>query len=546
MAILHDDSASGHLGIDKTEGRFLEAFYWPNIKKIIAWYIKQCEKCEIFKTPKENSRTPLQPIVSHRILELLVIDFIGPISISRQDNRYILSMIDHFSKYAVTFATSRQDTQTVISCLKKFFTKFGPVERILTDNDRSFISKEFMEFAKTWSIKKSTSTAYHAQTQELCEKWNGTIVQILKRYVNDTAETWDENLDMATYAYNTAIQRTNGMTPYEVMFGKKVNTSISFLLSRKNLSESDYLMTLQLDISKINHIITENQEAAHLQIKEKYDRKRGKAFKVGEQVMLFNPFIKLRESKKFATHYKGPYIIEKKQSETNYVLQPLKEGLREEIVHQNRLKRSFSKVETMQRPANTKEIEEVKSKWEELMKFLLPTPNVTTATTTDSDGEWWEVQISTTCSMPRQLVGTEKSDNTKLVDITSQKDEIMGAMAEKTTTEFTTIGETNILPQQEITDGRLMNTPSTDIPTLVPSPDTVDFKTPASHKTSTPVEQRLDEEFNQLRQFEEHESNELTHEAEEQSASTDDLGDEDADTESLYEPAREITPVPSR
>ena len=53
LAMLHDDSASGHLGIDKTEGRFLEAFYWPNVKKIIAWHIKQCEKCEIFKTPKK-------------------------------------------------------------------------------------------------------------------------------------------------------------------------------------------------------------------------------------------------------------------------------------------------------------------------------------------------------------------------------------------------------------------------------------------------------------------------------------------------------------
>ena len=107
----------------------------------------------------------MQPIVSHHILELLVIDFIGPISTSKKGNRYILSTIDHFSKYAVAFATSRQDTQTVISCLKKFFAKFGPVERILSDNGRSFISKELLEFSKTWGVRKSTSTAYHAQTQ---------------------------------------------------------------------------------------------------------------------------------------------------------------------------------------------------------------------------------------------------------------------------------------------------------------------------------------------------------------------------------------------
>ena len=96
-----------------------------------------------------------------------------------------------------------------------------------------------------------------------------------------------------------------------------------------------------------------------------------------------------------------------------------------------------------------------------------------------------------------------------------------------------------------MTDGRLTNTLSTDIPTLVPSPDTADFKTPASHRASTPVEQRLDEEFNQLLQFEEHEYNELTYGAEE-SALQDDLDDEDADTELLYEPAREITTIPPR
>ena len=56
--------------------------------------------------------------------------------------------------------------------------------------------------------------------------------------------------------------------------------------------------------------MTENQEAARLQIKEIYDKKSGKAFEAGEQVMLFNPAVKLGESKKFAAHYKGPYVTE--------------------------------------------------------------------------------------------------------------------------------------------------------------------------------------------------------------------------------------------
>ena len=148
LAMLHDDSTSGHLGIDKTEGRFLEAFYWPNMKKIMAWYIKQCEKCEIFKTPKKNSTEPLQPIVSHRILELLVIDFIRPVSTSRQGNRYILSMIDHFSKYAMAFATSRHGTQTVISCLMKILQNLVLSKEYLQTRDEALFLKS------SWNLQK--------------------------------------------------------------------------------------------------------------------------------------------------------------------------------------------------------------------------------------------------------------------------------------------------------------------------------------------------------------------------------------------------------
>ena len=66
-------------------------------------------------------------------------------------------MIDHFSKYAAAFPTNRQDTPTAIACLNQLFARFGPVEKILSDNGRSFVSKEFIEFFKTWSIKNSLS-----------------------------------------------------------------------------------------------------------------------------------------------------------------------------------------------------------------------------------------------------------------------------------------------------------------------------------------------------------------------------------------------------
>ena len=53
---------------------------------------------------------------------------------------------------------------------------------------------------------------------------------------------------------------------------------------------------------------------------------------------LCNPAVKLRGSKKFSVSFRGPYEIVSKQGETNCTIKPLRPGLREETVHQNKLK----------------------------------------------------------------------------------------------------------------------------------------------------------------------------------------------------------------
>ena len=92
--------------------------------------------------PKENTIAPLKPIETNRVLELLVMDYIGPLPITNNGNQYFITMIDHFSNFRVAFPTNRQDSQIVILCLQQFVSSYGPVERILTDNRRSFVYKK--------------------------------------------------------------------------------------------------------------------------------------------------------------------------------------------------------------------------------------------------------------------------------------------------------------------------------------------------------------------------------------------------------------------
>ena len=48
--------------------------------------------------------------------------------------------------------------------------------------------------------------SYHPEMQGLEERFNGKIISILKRYIYEMSDTWDENLPLTTFAFNTSIQ----------------------------------------------------------------------------------------------------------------------------------------------------------------------------------------------------------------------------------------------------------------------------------------------------------------------------------------------------
>ena len=145
---------------------------------------------------------------------------------------------------------------------------------------------------------------------------------------------------------NSAVQHTNGYSPYEVMFGRKPTDAMANLTKEpEEKTQTMYLDKLQKDMTKVMKMVTLNQEKARKTDKETYDKKAaGSCFEVGDQVLLYNPAVKLVDSRKFHPNYNGPYKITSQEGATNFKIKLIDEtsDLKEQIIHQNRLKRSYS------------------------------------------------------------------------------------------------------------------------------------------------------------------------------------------------------------
>ena len=79
-----------------------------------------------------------------------------------RENRHILVVMDHFTKWCEAFPTKDQKASTVADLLvSKVFSRFGPPLVLHSDQGSNFESSLMNENCDIMGITKTRTTAYH-------------------------------------------------------------------------------------------------------------------------------------------------------------------------------------------------------------------------------------------------------------------------------------------------------------------------------------------------------------------------------------------------
>ncbi len=107
-----------------------------------------------------------------------------------QGNRFILTMIDHFSKWAEAYALPNHKAETVADCIvNRWIAHHGIPIRIHSDNAPEFRGHVITHLKKILSMKGTFTMPYRPQSNGLCESMNQTIENIIKCAVRDDRAT---------------------------------------------------------------------------------------------------------------------------------------------------------------------------------------------------------------------------------------------------------------------------------------------------------------------------------------------------------------------
>ena len=469
--LLHEQPCAGHLGAEKTEKRFAEHFYYPNVKPKIIEFVRKCRECAIHKPSRENTVAPMQHIQANRPLQILQFDFVGPFTKSYDNKKYMLTIIDHFTKYARAYATEKCDTNTVINCLEHYFCIFGIPESIQTDNGTAFKSYNFNSFCETFGIRAVHSTAYHAQSQGQVEKFNGTLTKMLSNYTGENQTNWTDYINLCLFAYNTAVQKSIKISPHEAVFDSKARSTFSSLIDKQddNKSPSEYTTKVRQRLQDIYKQIKINQDLADDASKEYYDKNKASnvTFNVGSRVWLDDPVHKVGLSDKFRPKLTGPYVVKEKIL-SNYKIESEDGKKKQQIVHQNRLRTCYSSKLRTER-----QTEVLIPKTKQVMVEEIPS----TDSEEDSDDDivfWYTAE--TVPPIPNHIKENEKQKEQKDTvenELVKQDTTIMATTEDNNaskvqTKEIKTTGKNNINEQQSSNrssvtsnDGKSDNTSTT-------------------------------------------------------------------------------------
>ncbi|MGH0180819.1 UNVERIFIED_CONTAM: hypothetical protein FKN15_013733 [Acipenser sinensis] len=148
-------------------------------------------------------------------------DIVGPLSKSDCGYVHILVVVDYATRYPEAVPLKSTSALTIAKELVQIIARVGIPREILTDHGTNFMSQCLKELYKLLQIQSIRTSVYHLQSDGLVERFNQTLKQMLRRFVNQEQKHWAKLLPYLMFAVREVPQSSTGFSHFELLYGRK-------------------------------------------------------------------------------------------------------------------------------------------------------------------------------------------------------------------------------------------------------------------------------------------------------------------------------------
>ena len=140
------------------------------------------------------------------------------------NGKYILHMIDMWSRYTISVFIDRKKTTSIVEkLLTHWIGIFGVMKSILTDNGGEFSSDEMREVASILNVHVCTTAGESPFQNRLCERVHAVTDMMLVKLEADYGQVNDQSLLCWANMARNSLQMWNGFSSHQLVFGLNPN-----------------------------------------------------------------------------------------------------------------------------------------------------------------------------------------------------------------------------------------------------------------------------------------------------------------------------------
>ena len=88
-----------HFGVRRTYSMLRGQYCWMGMQQKVATYVRRCEVCDRVRSSFNTLSPQLQPLPIMGLGYRWSLDFAGPLRATKRGAKYVLVMVEHFSKW---------------------------------------------------------------------------------------------------------------------------------------------------------------------------------------------------------------------------------------------------------------------------------------------------------------------------------------------------------------------------------------------------------------------------------------------------------------
>ena len=324
IALCHNCEA-GHMGFDITFDRAAKLSNDNHLRSYVKKFIAECPVCQKLSDKKINNNAIRYASSTMHPMIKLNIDTIGPLPKDHKNYKYIIVIIDAFTRFIKIYPMKSVSAEESAECLL-----FGVPDEILTDNGSQYVNKHLLNLFNLLRTEHITITPYSSEENDIVERANKEVLRHLRNILYDTkiVETWSSYLPLIERIINAKKHSVTGISPADLLFGGMINLERRMLYMPLKDSEDDdilvslseYQRSMLTKQQTLMNIARENQLTSIEYKQAMVENEVPTDFPIGSLVLRQNE----NKTNKLSVKWLGPFeVISRRLNDNEYEIKHL-------------------------------------------------------------------------------------------------------------------------------------------------------------------------------------------------------------------------------